>query len=239
MFIWLPRELLRVRLLRFMLCAIRYVWFVFILRRLRTTVGTDGVAKTTVAHNLRGMTDLAVERSLRLIWPLAAQAAGDRTDLRNQKVLSIGPRTEGEIFNLVAHGFRLRNITGLDLITYSPRIQIGDMHAMTFPDASFDCAVLGWVISYSDRKNVAAAEVARVVKPGGLVAIGIEWGRKTPEQVAADKTGYIVGSAERLPSVDAILALFGNRVDRVYYRQDDQDISANEVGDLLVVFRLH
>lgn len=238
MFSWLPREMLRVRLLRFLVCAARYVWFVFVRRRLRATAGGDGVARSTVKHNLRGMLDLHAERSLRLIWPLAAMAAGDRIDLREQKVLSIGPRTEGEIFNLVAHGFRLKNITGLDLITYSPRIQLGDMHAMPFPDASFDVALLGWVISYSDRKSAAAAEVTRVVKPGGLVAIGVEWGRKTPEQVAAERTGYIVGSAQRLPTVDAILDLFGDRVDRIYFRQDDQDISANEVGDLLVVFRL-
>ncbi len=124
------------------------------------------------------MFDLHAERSLRLIWPLAALAAGDRIDLREQKVLSVGPRTEGEIFNLVAHGFRLRNIIGLDLITYSPRVHLGDMHAMPFPNASFDVALLGWVISYSDRKSAAAAEVARVVKPGGLVAIGVEWGAR-------------------------------------------------------------
>jgi hypothetical protein len=47
-----------------------------------------------------------------------------------------------------------------------------------------------------------------------------------------------VRSAKRLPTVDDILELFGDRVDRVYFRQDDQDISANEIGDLLVVFRL-
>ncbi|WP_186002381.1 class I SAM-dependent methyltransferase [Mycobacterium sp. KBS0706] len=238
MLTWLPSELLRVRLFRFMVCAVRYVWFVFILRRLRTTAGTDGVARTTVAHNLRGMLDLHVERSLRLIWPLAAQAAGDRVDLRDQQVLSIGPRTEGELFNLVAHGFRLRNITGLDLITYSPRIQLGDMHAMPYAAASFDIILAGWVISYSDHKQRAAHEILRVAKPGAIVAIGVEWGRKTPEQVAAERAGYIVGSAERLPTVDAILDLFGGRVDRVYFRQDDQDISTNEVGDLLVVFRL-
>lgn len=238
MFTWLPRELLRVRLLRFLVCAVRYLWFVVVLRRLRTTAGTEGVARTTVAHNLRGMLDLHVERSLRLIWPLAAQAAGDRIDLRDQKVLSVGPRTEGEIINLVAHGWRLRNITGLDLITYSPRIHLGDMHAMPFADATFDVAIAGWVIGYSERKDIAAAEIARVVKPGGLVAVGIEWTRKTPQQIAAERTGYIVGSADLLLTADAILALFGDRIDRVYYRQDDRDISGHQDGDLLVVFRL-
>ncbi|MGF6230223.1 hypothetical protein QFZ27_004178 [Inquilinus ginsengisoli] len=237
MFSQWPRAQLRVTLYRFGLAAVRYAWFVLILRRLKTVAG-EGVAASTVRHNLRGMLDLHVERSVRLIYPIVTTLLGDRQDPAEKKVLSIGPRTEGELFNLVAYGFRRRNIRALDLISYSPMVDLGDMHAMSYPDASFDIVLAGWVISYSDAKEQAAAEIARVAKPGAIVAIGVEWGRKTPEQVAAERAGYIVGSAKRLPTVDAILELFGDRVDRVYFRQDDQDISTNEVGDLLVVFRL-
>lgn len=233
-----PRELLRTKLVRFIIAGVRYVWFVLILRRLRTVSGSDGVARSTIKHNLRGMLDLHVERSLRLIYPIAMWAAARRISLADLKVLTIGPRTEGEIFNLVAHGFRRRNITGLDLISYSPSIQLGDMHAMPYPDASFDVIIAGWVISYSDQKDVAAAEIVRIAKPGAIVAVGIEWGRKSPEQVAAERTGYIVGSAKRLPTAQAILDLFGDRVDRVYAKVDDQDFAPEDVGDLLVVFRL-
>lgn len=233
-----PREILRTKLVRFTVAAIQFGWYVGVRRRMRTVSGSDGVAKTTLKHNMRGMIDLPVERSLRLIYPIAMWAAAQRLSLADQKVLTIGPRTEGEIWNLVAHGFRRRNITGLDLISYSPTIQLGDMHAMSFPDATFDVVLAGWVISYSDRKEVAAAEIARVTKPGGVVAIGVEWRRKSPEQVAAELTGYTVGSAVRLRSAQAILDLFGDRVDRVYAQVDDQDIAAGEAGDLLAVFRL-
>lgn len=233
-----PRELLRTKMVRFIVSAVRYVWFVLILRRLRTVSGTDGVAASTIKHNLRGMLDLHVERSLRLIYPISMWAAARRLSLADQKVLTIGPRTEGEIFNLVAHGFRRRNISAIDLISYSPTIRLGDMHEMPFPAGAFDVIIAGWVISYSDRKDVAAAEIARVAKPGAVIAIGIEWGRKSPEQVAAEKTGYIVGSATRLPTAQAILDLFGDRVDRIYAKVDDQDFAAEEAGDLLVVFRL-
>lgn len=232
-----PRELLRTKLARFAVAGARYAWYVLLLRRLRST-GGDGVAKTTVAHNLRGMLDLHVERSSRLIDPVAAWAAARRISLTDLTILTIGPRTEGEILNLVSRGFRRRNITALDLISYSPWVQIGDMHSMPYQDASFDVVVAGWVISYSDDKQRAADEIARVAKPGAVIAIGIEWGRKSPEQVAAEHTGYIVGSAKRLPTARAILDLFGDRVDRVYMQVDDQDVAAEEAGDLLVVFRL-
>ena len=232
-----PRELLRTKLLRFLIGAVRFVWFVPIRRKMRTLGGSQGVAKTTVMHNMRGMFDLHVERSIRLIYPIVAHAAAVRADLGDWRVLTIGPRTEGEIFNLVAHGFRRTNIAALDLISYSPMIQLGDMHAMAFPDDSFDVALVGWVISYSDDKEAAAAEIARVVKPGGLVAIGVEWNRKSVAEIAAD-TGYVIGSSTRLPTVQAILDLFGERVDRVYFQTDDQDVSVAGWGDLLVVFRL-
>jgi len=233
-----PRELLRTKLIRFGISATRFAWYALLLRRMRTAGATGGVAKSTLQHNLRGMLDLHVERSVRLIYPIAMWAAARRTSLADLRVLTVGPRTEGEIFNLVAHGFRRGNIVGLDLISYSPTIELGDMHAMAYSDATFDVVVAGWVISYSDQKDIAAREIARVTKPGGIVAIGIEWGRKSPEEVAAERTGYIVGSAVRLRSAQAILDLFGDRVDRVYAQVDDQDIADEESGDLLVVFRL-
>ncbi|MGO1080263.1 class I SAM-dependent methyltransferase [Inquilinus sp. CA228] len=232
-----PRELLKTKLGRFTIASWRYAWYSLILRRLRTTSGA-GVAASTIRHNVRGMLDLHVERSSRLIDPVVAWALARRINVADLKILTIGPRTEGEIWNLISRGFRRRNIKALDLISYSPMVDLGDMHSMAYPHASFDVVLAGWVISYSDDKQRAADEIARVAKPGAIVAIGIEWGRKTPEQVAAEKTGYIVGSAQRLPSVRAILDLFGDRMDRVYFQVDDQDIAPEESGDLLVVFRL-
>ncbi len=156
MFTWLPRELLRVRLLRFVLCAIRYVWFVFILRRLRTTVGTDGVAKTTVAHNLRGMTGLGCRE---VVAPdLAAGRTGRRRPDRSARSEGAVHWTanRGEIFNLVAHGFLLRNITGLDLITYSPR-DPDRRHARDdpslMPASTARCAGLGHQLQRSTRMS--------------------------------------------------------------------------------------
>lgn len=230
-----PRQFYRITLFRFTVAAIRYVWLVLILKRLRTVQGT-GVAASTLHHNLRGMFDLAVERSLRLIYPIVS-IEGIRNDIANRKILTIGPRTEGEIYNLYAYGFRRKNVTCLDLISYSGRVDLGDMHAMPYADSSFDCVMLGWVINYSDDKQRAADEIVRVAKPGGIVAIGVEWNRISAEELDPQKFGYVVGSAQRLSSAEAILALFGDSVDRVYFEQDDQDQGARE-GDILVVFKL-
>ena len=47
----------------------------------------------------------------------------------------------------------------------------GDLHAIPLPDESFDQALLLNVLPYAERPAVVLAEVARVLRPRGTVAI--------------------------------------------------------------------
>jgi len=47
----------------------------------------------------------------------------------------------------------------------------GDAEALPFEDASFDAAISTFGIMFAPRQSVAAAELARVVKPGGRIAL--------------------------------------------------------------------
>ncbi len=49
-------------------------------------------------------------------------------------------------------------------------VQVGDACAMPFGDASFDAAVSQLVLQFVPEAVVAAAEMRRVVRPGGIVA---------------------------------------------------------------------
>ncbi|MBS0460945.1 MAG: metalloregulator ArsR/SmtB family transcription factor [Proteobacteria bacterium] len=53
----------------------------------------------------------------------------------------------------------------------SARVQVGDMHALALPDASFDLALLMQALAYSQRPGVALAEAARVLRPGGRLVV--------------------------------------------------------------------
>jgi ArsR family transcriptional regulator len=59
---------------------------------------------------------------------------------------------------------RLERFTNVDY-------QIGDMHALPFPADSFDAVLLLHALTYSDRPQRAVSEAARVLRPGGALAV--------------------------------------------------------------------
>lgn len=238
------RQLLNVDLLRRAVAHARFLYFARIRRRLRTLDSAEASANT-IRHNLKGLTDLSVRRSLVLIRPLTAaltvsqpRTPIERATLSGVRVLSIGPRTEGELLNLVAHGFEPELIRGCDLISYSPWIDLGDMHALPYADNSWDAVVLGWVLAYSDRKQDAADEIIRVARNGAVVAIGVEYTCMT-NKAQVEAHGYLAGSSERILSVPDILKYFEGHVDRMYFSHDvDERRRGEEVVALVAVFSI-
>lgn len=228
-------QLLLVDLIRFAVVAVRYLWYVRVRRRLSTydpaTGAASPVARNTISHNLKGLRDLAVNRSHLLARPLSVL---ERLSV-DSRILSIGPRSEGELFNLAAHGFRLRNVVGLDLISYSPRVQLGDMHAMSFADDAFDAVVLGWVLAYSEDPTRAAREVVRVTRPGGVVAVGVEYNPQSQREIER-ALGYLPGAQRRIASCEEILGFFGDAVDHVYFNHTVAPADRDRVGALCVIF---
>lgn len=87
-----------------------------------------------IAHNRIQIDDESFKsstRSIRLINPLTA-LDDIFTRAEHQKVLSIGARTEMEILHLVGAGTLLENIKAIDLISASPWIECGDVHALPY-----------------------------------------------------------------------------------------------------------
>ena len=89
----------------------------------------------------------------------------------NLSILSIGPRFESELFGYRGLGLKWRNIKGLDTFSYSPKIQVGNMHSAPFKSNSFDIIVCGWTIAYSATPEIAFGEFSRLLKAGGKIVI--------------------------------------------------------------------
>jgi hypothetical protein len=132
----------------------------------------DSVGRYTVEHNMAALSDRAAfgmgNRMSLLLYTLAA-VLRDKPDAT---VLIVGPRTEDDLYWARALG--ILNVRGLDLFSYSPWIDIGDIHNTNYQDRQFDAVILGWVISYSERPTTLIAECKRIAKPGGYIGLGIE-----------------------------------------------------------------
>lgn len=228
-------QLMLVDLLRYLVVAVRYLWFVKVKGRLATLRPGGGaheaVAENTVSHNLKGLRDLAVNRSHLLVRPLSV-IESLRTESR---ILSIGPRSEGELLSLAAHGFDWSRIEGLDLISYSPKVKLGDMHRTPYADSTFDAVILGWVLAYSEEPAVAAREIARITRPGGIVAVGVEYSPMSQEEIVA-AVGYNPGARRRIASCGEILSCFGDAVDHVYYQHTVAPADRGRQGNFCVLF---
>jgi hypothetical protein len=226
-------QLMYVDAVRVAVAHARFIWYARLLRRMGGLKTSDAVAGMTVSHNLRGLRHVAVSRMAYLIEPITTlwKVGVD------EEVLVVGPRNEGELLYMLAHGFQRRHITAIDLFSYSPWVTLADMHAMPFEDSRFGAAILGWVIAYSDDRPRMVRELVRVLKPGGVVAIGVESNPESNEQLR-DRLGYLPGSAERIHTAQQIVDLFGRHVCEIILRQDVPPNAAGDPGQSIVLFSI-
>jgi SAM-dependent methyltransferase len=131
------------------------------------------------------------------------------------KVLCIGPRNEAELLLLHLYGFRLENVTGVDLFSYSPKIRCMDMHQLEFPDDTFDVVYVAWALTYSGDVSRACSEIARVVKPGGIVAAAIA---HSAVDHVVDPTNAPVGTTVD-GGIPELLGYFEPHVDWVFWQE--------------------
>jgi SAM-dependent methyltransferase len=224
-------QALRMDPVRMRVAYARFVYFTRLRRRLSTLEESgEGIAVNAIRHNLKGLSDLTVNRSHMLVRPLSViEALGPES-----RILAIGPRTEGELLNLFAHGFSPDRVRGLDLISYSPLIELGNMHHLQYPDGSWDAVLLGWVLTYSTEQQRAAKEVLRVLRPGGIVAIGVEHNPRSDQELA-EQYG-VNANVRRFKSTQEILDLFAGHVGQVYFRHDVIPERRDQVGSICVIF---
>lgn len=207
----------------------RFLYYMKVKRNLRCHDDTSRVLghDYSLKAMLRGKTN---HRMVKLIRPLTVI---DRLT-PDSRILCIGCRFETELLYLVGYGFDPRNIRGLDMISYSPWVDAGNMHAMPYPQNSWDAVLLSWVVSYSDDPKCMAREVVRVVRNRGVVAIGLSnYPQERLDQFVRE--GQIIGSGTtRIQTVQGLLDLFTPHVERIYFTHDVSDPTRG--GHCMVIF---
>jgi SAM-dependent methyltransferase len=123
-------------------------------------------------------------------------------ELNKESILILGPRYEAEIF--LARAFKFKIIKALDTFSYSPLIEIGDIHRMPYEDSKFQNIVCGYTFSYSTAPSVFAKEMCRVLKKNGILIIAVQ-------RVDADNsTDNFLKGKDRIQSKQAFNNFFPN-----------------------------
>ena len=148
------------------------------------------------------------QRSTWLLNPLSSLIFLKKEDA---KILSIGPRFESEIFNIRSYGFKSENIKAIDLHSYSPLIDIGDIHNIKYENNSFDLLICGWVLRYSTDRDKAINEMIRVTKNEGIIAIGVAFNNQKDIH----------------PTSKGILEKISKNVKKVYFNLEPSDFLEN------------
>ena len=212
--------MLQLRFVCRLVFKIRFLYFTKIKRSLRIYEDEREVLAMDVSTR-RVILGRPNNRILRLIRPLVSI---DKID-GNSRIVSIGCRYETDLLYLCAYGCDPRKVRGMDMISYSSWIDLGNMHHMDYPDNHWDAVVLGWVLAYSNNPRQAAKEIVRVTRDGGLIAVSVTY--QPPERLRQlEKDGNLIGNAGaggRIQTVQGFRNLFEPHVRHVYFGHDVSD----------------
>lgn len=159
---------------RIIIGYLRWVYYYKLNKSFRVLEIKDSI-DGTVNHNKTAftkfpLTDFTMLRMDRLIAiTKSIEFVGNHSNF-----LIIGPRTESDIMKVI-YNYPKASISTIDIISYSPWIDLQDAHSTNFPSNNFDCILSGWVLKYSNDKEKMMKEMVRLVKNEGLIAIGIEY----------------------------------------------------------------
>ncbi len=192
--------------------------------------------ENAIEHNLNGLKGKSTLVRPMLLTTILRSIGYVGLRMKDMKVLTIGPRTESEIFLLIAAGFDPVNIKGMDLMSYSPLIDVGDMHDMSYEDDSFDVIIMGWVLAYSKDPVKAVREARRVAKKDAVFAVGCEYSPLTFEELK--ETGSILSDdAGRYEKAKDIHDLFEGDVGTVWFQDDIHPDMKKSRGNVMTVFQ--
>jgi hypothetical protein len=155
----------------------------------------------------------------------------DFINKENAKILSIGPRNEGELYLIRSFGYKWSNIFAIDLQTYTNKIELNDMHNINYEDNFFDIIISGWTLAYSKNKKKALNEIKRVAKKNAIISIGYTY---LPENLKYE----VKETDERLTSNSKILSFFEVKNENIFFNFDSILFNIDQTRHSILTFRL-
>ena len=119
----------------------------------------------------------------------------------------VGPRNESEIFNLYIKGYDLKKIDAI-IFWYSKKIMLADAHTYLKKENYYDIIFLGWVLAYSNNKEIMLKNLSKNLKDNGLLIIGYSISDRSDKEILETR-GYLISSPhERIRNEDELDIFF-------------------------------
>jgi len=236
-------DIYKIDLIRTLIVLIRFIYFYHIRKKMSYYIDPQkkieehiiikkesGKTDTVITHNMHFVENLfdlkktfarfSGHKTVEISYPLKSI---DFIDYKNNKILSVGPRNEGELYLLRSLGFKWNNIYALDLLSYSNLIELGDIHKAKYVDNFFNIIFCGWVITYSDKFEVLLDELLRIVKDNGIISIGFSYN---------PKNNYSIYSTEQ------IINRLKKNISHIYFNFDAYKNDPNKKRHSIIVFKI-
>ncbi len=169
--------ILRLRLIRYLITIIRLIYF--------TKIKNNKILKKNSIFNKSG----TLERNIKSALSFRDCYSGERSSFflkkiknfinnkqkKNMRILLVGPRNEGEIFNFLSHNFKYDKISAIDLFSYSKKIKVWDMHQINKMKKKFDLIYFGFILNYSKNIDSVILKSNEILNTNGYVGISIEY----------------------------------------------------------------
>ena len=183
--------LLKLKIFRYLFVLIRFIIFVFIFKRLRTIKETEKSFKATTDRNLKSLLSLrdVYDGSRSEFFLNKLNKIETLKKIKKGKILIVGPRNEGEIYNFYAKGFLMKNITAIDLISYSKKIKVYDANFyLKSCKKKFDYIYFGFVLSYFKNPKKILSLATKCLKKNGYLVVCNEAPRRIINTRSVEKT---------------------------------------------------
>ena len=206
------KSILQIKIFRIYYCYFRFQILKYI-NGIRTINETKNIINGTINYNKKALSNIITDLTMkRQEWLTFLILSLEQINI-DSKILIIGPRTENEIIHLESYGFR--NIYSIDLISYSKKIDLQDMHNMNFEDNTFDLVCMGWTISYSENPKKAINEIIRILKNNSLFLSGVEY-----IDFENNQKGKDIIQKNRINTTKDFIDLFGKNFSKIIFQND-------------------
>ena len=246
-------DIYKVDILRTSWVLLRFFYFYYIRKNIKyyidkdqkidehITINRDDKKHTVISHNMHFTDDILNlkktyrkfdgSKTVSISYPLKSL---DFINYDTDKILSVGPRNEGELYLLRSLGFNWRNISAIDLLSYSNLIKLGDIHKCEYKENTFDGIICGWVLSYSNNYEKILDEIFRICKDKAVISIGFTY---IPENL--DKVRVFEKKTNAINSTKQIVERYKNFIENVYFNFDTKSLYPDEKRHSIIVLRIN